>query len=119
MSNCNIKFKYLEAIREDIRNEIKQRIKQRDIYSIELTIALATILGISFSNTSFKDAILLAPLVSFYFTYLIFYSYHIHMNLSEYLRDKIEPELEKITKLEKGSDIESYSKDKKMVGRYI
>lgn len=116
MDENEIKYNHLEAIREDVRDEIKSRIKQRDIYSIELTVALATILGIAYSNSSFKDIILLAPLPTIYFTLLIFYSYRIHKNLSEYLRNKIEPKFIELTNLPKDTEIETYFHKNSLVG---
>jgi hypothetical protein len=93
---------HLEALREDMRGEIKDRIKQRDQYSIQLTIALASIVAISASgggltgaatNLHLERVLVAAPLVSIYFTTLILYSYRVHKMISAYLRTVIEPNL--------------------------
>lgn len=88
-----IAIKHLEVLREDARDEIKRRIEQRDKYSIQLTIALGAIIAISFSYPDFGKVLIVAPLVSIYFTVLILYSYRIHKVLAKYLHEKIEPKL--------------------------
>jgi len=89
-------IQHLEALRKDARDEIKRRIEQRDKYSIQLTIALASIVAVSFYRTGFGKVLIVAPLVSIYFTWLILYSYIIHTVLAFYLRSKIEPELARL-----------------------
>jgi hypothetical protein len=89
-------IKHLEALREDARDEIKRRIEQRDKYSIQLTIALAAIVAVSFSYPYLGKVLIVAPLVTIYFTVLILYSYRIHTVLASYLRTKIEPELARL-----------------------
>jgi hypothetical protein len=84
---------HLERIREDVRHEIKSRIEQRDKYSIQLTIALAAIIAVAFSQAGFRRVLLAAPLVSIYFTVLILYSYRVHGILAQYLREVLEPRL--------------------------
>ena len=84
-----IQIAHLETIKEDIRNEIKKRIEQRDKYSYQLTLSLGAILSIAFSK--YGEVIIVAPLVSIYFTTLILYSYRIHSILAQYLRKEIEP----------------------------
>ena len=107
------RYKHLEKIRDDTRDEIKKRIRQRDIYSIQLTIALATILGISHYNS---DVIILVPLVSIYFTVLILYSYVIHNHLTTYLRTKIEPKFSNLLSLPVNIEIETYMKNEHKTG---
>ncbi len=99
---------HLETIRHDVRSEIKDRIKQRDSYSIQLTIALAALVAISFSPTGFTRALLAAPLISIYFTVLILYSYRIHRLLAQYLREEIEPKLADLCGTDRGTEWESY-----------
>jgi hypothetical protein len=53
-------IKHLEALREDARDEIKRRIEQRDKYSIQLTIALAAIVAVSFSYPHFGKVLIVA-----------------------------------------------------------
>jgi hypothetical protein len=53
-------YDHLEKIRDDIRDEIKRRIDQRDKYSIQLTVVLSAIVGVSFSKPGFEK-ILLRP----------------------------------------------------------
>lgn len=84
---------HLEVLRQDARDETKRRIEQRDKYSIQLTIALAAIVAVSVSRLGFGKVLVVAPLVSIYFTVLILYSYRVHNVLASYLREKIEPEL--------------------------
>ena len=94
MSNENTAaIAHLESLRADVREEIKKRIEQRDKYSIQLTIALAAIIGFSFARGDQHRILIAAPLVSIYFTMLIMYSYQVHKLLAEYLREAIEPAL--------------------------
>lgn len=83
---------HLEELRKEARDEIKRRIEQRDKYSIQLTIALASIVAVSLA-TDYRKVLIVAPLVSIYFTVLILYSYQIHTVLASYLRKGIEPAL--------------------------
>ena len=87
---------HFEALRQDTRDEVKKRIEQRDKYSIQLSIALAAILAVSFSTTGLRAVLIAAPLVSIYFTVLILYSYQVHHVLAKYLREEIEPELARL-----------------------
>lgn len=88
-------YEHLEKIKGDIREEIKKRIEQRDKYSIQLTVVLAALVTIAFSERGFQKALLAAPLASIYFTVLILYSYRVHSLLAKYLRAEIEPQLAK------------------------
>lgn len=87
---------HFEALRQDARDEIKRRIEQRDRYSIQLSIALAALLAVSFSTPGLRAVLIAAPLVSIYFTVLILYSYRVHHVLAKYLREQIEPELARV-----------------------
>lgn len=86
-------IQHLEELRKDVRDEIKQRIAQRDKYSIQLTISLASIVAVSFSHVGLGKVLIVAPLVSIYFTALIQFSYSVHKVLAYYLRKGIEPAL--------------------------
>ncbi len=89
---------HLENLKSDARDEIKQRIKQRDEYSVQLIVALGVIIGLAFANTNFRFLVLLAPPISAYFTVLIMYSYQIHESLTKYIREIIEPTLNRLCK---------------------
>jgi len=110
---------HFETLRQDVRDEVKRRIEQRDKYSIQLSLALAALLAVSFSTTGFRAVLIAAPLVSIYFTVLILYSYRIHHVLAKYLREEIEPELARLygTPLKKEWETyyywEDYDKKKK------
>jgi len=93
MEKTTVQIEHLERLREEARDEIKRRIEQRDKYSIQLTIALGAIVGVAFSELRFERVLIVAPLISIYFTVLILYSYRIHGILALYLRSTIEPEL--------------------------
>lgn len=84
---------YLCRIQDDIRGEVKQRIAQRDQYSVQLTLALAAVFAISFSEHGSLRMLFAAPIASLYYTVLILYSYSIHDILAAYLREVVEPEL--------------------------
>jgi len=99
---------HLERIRLDVRDEIKRRIEQRDRYSIQLTIALATIVAVAFGPTGFSKVLIAAPLVSIYFTILILYSYSIHRILARFLRERIEPELARMCGTSTETEWETY-----------
>lgn len=87
---------HYETLRQDVRDEVKRRIEQRDKYSIQLSLALAALLAVSFSSTSLRAVLIAAPLVSIYFTVLILYSYRIHHVMAKYLHNEIEPELARL-----------------------
>lgn len=84
---------HFEKIRQDSRDEVKRRIEQRDKYSIQLSLALAAVVAVSFSNPDLRAVLIAAPLVSIYYTVLILYSYRVHHVLAKYLREEIEPAL--------------------------
>jgi hypothetical protein len=86
-------YEHLEKIKKDLRDEIKKRIDQRDKYSIQLTVVIAALVAIAFSERGFQKALIAAPLASIYFTVLILYSYRVHRLISKFLREVIEPRL--------------------------
>ena len=122
-------IEHLEILRKDVRDEMKQRIKQRDRYSIQLTIALAALVGIAATATatatqtdvtqisetsivSFAHRVLLAaPLIAIYFTALVLYSYRIHKIIAGYLREEIEPELAQLCGTSEKKEWETYYLD--------
>lgn len=99
---------HFESIRADIRDEMKKRIEQRDKYSIQLTITLSAIIGIAFSKPEYRRVLLVAPMLSIYFTILISYSYRIHAVLASYLRDELEPKLAELCGTERELEWEYY-----------
>lgn len=109
-------YDHLEKIRDDIRDEIKRRIDQRDKYSIQLTVVLSAIVGVSFSKPGFEKILLAAPLASIYFTVLILYSYRIHAVLAGYLREKIEPALAALAGTDPSIEWERYYLDHAVPG---
>ena len=50
-------------------------------------------MAVAFGATGFDKVLIAAPLISIYFTVLIFYSYRVHNVLALYLRDELEPAL--------------------------
>jgi hypothetical protein len=107
-------IEHLESLKDDIRDEIKRRIEQRDKYSLQLVISLATILAvfsvsnIGQTNIDFRKVIIVAPLISIYFSVLILYSYRIHYILTKYLREKIEPKLAELHKISRDYEWENF-----------
>jgi hypothetical protein len=106
-------LEHFESLRQDIRGEMKFRMQQRDTYSIQMTLALGTLVGVaatsiatqiqstnvtSIVNLAYR-ALIAAPLISIYYTTLILFSYRIHRLLSKYLREVIEPELSRLCAL--------------------
>jgi hypothetical protein len=89
----NRAYFHIEALRSDIREEIRKRIEQRDRYAMQMIVALGAIIAIAFSRTEMNRVLIVAPLVTIYFTVLILYSYHLHRLLARYLREEIEPRL--------------------------
>ena len=108
----------MEKVREDIRDEIKKRIEQRDKYSIQLTIALSAIIALASSKPDYSGVLIVAPLVSIYFTVLIMYSYEVHSTAARYLREKIEPALASLCATLVDMEWETYylEEDKKTPG---
>lgn len=106
----------MELLRKDARDEIKKRIEQRDKYSIQLTIALASIVAVSFAYPGLDKVLIVAPLVSIYFTVLILYSYQIHTVLASYLRIKIEPELSSLCGTSPDLEWETFYRSYKVPG---
>lgn len=121
-------IQHIQALREDVRQEVKLRIQQRDTYSIQMTIALGTIMGLAttatatlkLSETGGESSILsfayramiVAPLIAIYYTTLILYSYRIHKLLAKYLREVIEPEIARLCRINVDLEWESwYSKN--------
>ena len=90
-------LQHFQLLRQDIREEMKYRMQQRDNYSIQMIIALGTLVGIAATSITTQiqsnRALIAAPLISIYYTILILYSYRVHRLLSKYLREMIEPEL--------------------------
>ncbi len=101
------KIEHLRMLREDARDEIKRRIEQRDKYSIQLTIALGAIVAVTLSN-ELNRVLLVAPIVSIYFTVLILYSYQVHHILAQYLRKEIEPALAELCGTDSSKEWEIY-----------
>lgn len=106
-------LEHFKSLRQDIRDEMKYRIQQRDNYSIQMTLALGTLVGVaatsvatqiqsakvtSIINLAYR-ALIAAPLIAIYYTTLILYSYRIHRLLSKYLREVIEPELARLSNI--------------------
>jgi hypothetical protein len=104
------KIKRLEVIRADVRAEIKQRIQQRDQYIIEMSIGLAAIIGLAASQRM-PDLVLLAPMVSLYYSYLLSESYKIHKNQTRYLRDEIGRRLMELCEMEPEVEWENWYKN--------
>jgi Na+/melibiose symporter-like transporter len=107
---------HLETLRANARDEVKRRIEQRDKYSVQLSIALTALVGISFSITGFRMILIAVPLVSIYFTVLILYSYKIHSTLASYLREKIELKMAEYYEIEKDYEWENYYKTQHVPG---
>jgi hypothetical protein len=99
---------HFEALRQDVRDEVKKRIEQRDKYSIQLSLALAALVAVSFSRADLSAVLIAAPLVSIYFTVLILYSYRVHHVLAKYLREEIEPELARLYSIPLAKEWETY-----------
>jgi hypothetical protein len=107
---------HFETSRQDVRDEIKRRIEQRDKYSIQLSLALAALLAVSFSTTGLRAVLIAAPLVSIYFTVLILYSYRVHHVLAKYLREEIEPELARLCGTPVNKEWENYYQTQEIPG---
>lgn len=110
------KIEHFKMLHQDIREEIKLRIHQRDTYSIQMTLALGTLVGIAatsviqstaVNNLAYR-ALIAAPLIAIYYTALILYSYRIHRLLSKYLREVIESELARLSFVSIGVEWENW-----------
>ncbi|MBI4285903.1 MAG: hypothetical protein HY670_08430 [Chloroflexi bacterium] len=107
---------HFETLRQDMRDEVKRRIEQRDKYSIQLSIALAALIAVSFSRPGLRTVLIAAPLVSIYFTVLILYSYRVHHVLAKYLLEEIEPELAHLCGITVSKEWENYYQTQKIPG---
>ncbi len=107
---------HLEMLWRDARDEIKMRIQQRDKFSIQLVLALSTIVAVSFSRKEFWWILILVPLVSTYFTMLILYSYKIHAILVKYIQEELEPKLSKFYRISQENEWETYYKKNAVPG---
>jgi hypothetical protein len=117
-----LRYEHFETMWKDVRDEVKLRIRQRDTYSIQMTVALGTIVGLATTatattmdnntNTSIISyayrAMVAAPLIAIYYTTLILYSYRIHRLLAKYTREVLEPEMAKICRTKPDWEWESW-----------
>lgn len=122
LSEQQIRLQHILALREDVRGEARLRIQQRDNYSIQMTIALGTIIGVATTATAAHlggsdenslisyayRSLIAAPLVAIYFSILIFYSYRIHGLLAKYLREVIEPLLADLCHVDRNIEWETW-----------
>jgi hypothetical protein len=102
------KINHYEKLREDVRSEIKMRITQRDNFAIQLITTLGLLCTLGFANEGFSQVLVIAPLLSIYYTMQILYSYKLHDALAGYLRDILEPELSELCHIKLEHEWESY-----------
>jgi len=85
------KLKFLHRQWEEARDEIKMRIQARNSFGIQLIVTLGALLVAGFTKTDFSPyAFFLMPLVVWFFSSQISYSYAIHELLHRYLVNNIE-----------------------------
>jgi hypothetical protein len=96
-SDDDKRINHYERLREDVRSEIKVRINQRDIFAIQLITTLGVICSVAFAQEGFNKVIIVAPMLSVYYTMQILYSYRLHDQLAKYLREILEPQLSKLS----------------------
>ena len=98
---------HLEAVRLDIREEIKQRIRQRDAYELQMAFSVGAI-GAAAATAEEPALVLAAPLAALYFLGLLELSYAVHLNLTTYLREVVEPDLAGLLGMNKQREWENY-----------
>lgn len=108
LSDDDKAINHYEKLRDDIRGEIKLRINQRDNFSIQLITMLGLLCSVGFANQGYNKVILIAPLITIYYTMQILYSYRLHDLLARYLREVLEPTLAGVCKTDPSHEWERY-----------
>jgi hypothetical protein len=108
-SDDDKRINHYEKLREDVRSEIKLRINQRDNFAFQLITTLGVICSVAFAQEGFNKVIIVAPMLSMYYTMQILYSYRLHDLLAKYLREILEPQLSKLSMTNPKHEWESYS----------
>lgn len=97
MSKESVYLDRLLSLWNESREEIRQRIRQRDLYVIQMMIAVAGVLVASrLMKQETSDLAwlwLTLPLPFFYYSIMSYHSYLIHKQLARYMSDSLEPKI--------------------------
>lgn len=97
MSKESVYLDRLLSLWSESREEIRQRIRQRDLYVIQMMVAVAGVLVASrLMKQQTSDLAwlwLTIPLPFFYYSIMTYHSYLIHKQLARYLSDSLEPKI--------------------------
>lgn len=88
------RLEYLFALHRDLRGEIRDRIAQRDRFAVQFLVAVCAVVSVSimeFEYAPFLAAFI--PVVAIFYFVQISYSYAVHNGISEFLRNRVEPEI--------------------------
>ena len=94
----NALIHHLEEVYNDTRDEIKQRINQRDGFAIQYLVAVGAVVT-AILSTDLQWSIyftLLIPLLAIFYSTQILYSYTMTDKLSKYIREELDPPIEKL-----------------------
>jgi hypothetical protein len=108
-SDDDRKINHYERVREDVRNEIKMRMKQRGSFAIQLITMLVLLCAFAFAEKGYNQVLIVAPLLSVFYTMQILYSYRMHDVLARYLREILEPQLTALCKINPAHEWQSYT----------
>ncbi len=96
MSSTSVFLERLLSLWSESREEIRQRIRQRDLYVIQMMVAVAGVLvasRLSENETDLAWLWLTIPLPLFYYSIMTYHSYLIHKQLARYMSDSLEPKI--------------------------
>lgn len=102
------KISHYERVKEDVRSEIKMRIKQRDNFAIQSVIMLVLLCGVGFAGKEYNQVLIVAPLLSVFYTMFILHSYRKHDLLARYVREVLDPQLATLCKINPAHEWHSY-----------
>lgn len=100
---------HYEQVREDIRHEMKLRMRQRDGFAAQMVVLLTLLLAAGIADAGYRQALILVPLLSVFYTLQIMFSYRKHDLLARYLREVLEPDLAKLHRIDPGREWQSFS----------
>ncbi|MCD9022126.1 hypothetical protein [Cohnella silvisoli] len=107
-SDDDRKINHYEKVKEDVRSEIKMRIKQRDYFAIQLVIMLVLLCAVGFADKGYTQVLIVAPLLSVFYTMLILHSYRKHDALARYARDVLDPQLAELCQIDPAHEWHSF-----------
>lgn len=92
---------WLEVLK-DCRGEIEMRIRQRDNFAMQLIIAVGVVLTAGLHGVQYSYYLIpfFIPVISYYYSCQILYSYVMHDRLHEYIAFIVEPQIKRVANLD-------------------